>query len=105
MRVNINSVPSDDVKDLRVVEDVHVLSKTISTIEGISVDSDMLIFDDGHTSYEGTSEVVNVLVDSRTPLIVDAHVPDTSDSASELVESSVSSQISKYSFASPLIED
>ena len=103
MRVNINSVPSDDVKDLRVVKDVHVLSKTISIIEGISVDT--LILDDGHTSYEGTSEVVNVLVDSRTPLIVDAHVPDTSDSASELVESSVSSQISKYSFASPLIED
>ena len=48
---------------------------------------------------------MNAIVESGTPLTVDAHVHDTSDSASELVESNVSSQISKYSFATPLIEN
>ena len=55
--------------------------------------------------YEGTSQVVDVIVESGTPLDVDSHAYDISESVPELVESSVSSQISKYSFVTPLIED
>ena len=77
---------------------------TTSIIEGISVDSDMLILDDDHASYEDTSEVMDVIVESGTPLIIDARVHDTSDSMPELVESSVSNQISKYSFVTFLVE-
>ena len=48
---------------------------------------------------------MDVIVESDTPLTIDAHVHDTSDSASELVKSSVSCQISRYSFTTLLIED
>ena len=58
-----------------------------------------------HASYEGTSEVVNVIIESDTPLNVKAHAHDISKFAPELAESSVSNQISRYSFATSLIED
>ena len=48
---------------------------------------------------------MNAIVESDTPLTVDSHVHDNSDTMPELVESSVSSQISRYSFATPMIED
>ena len=95
---------SDDVDNSKVVEDIHVLSKTTSIIENISVGSDISILDEGHTSYEGTSEIVDAIVESDTPLIVDAHVHDNSDIVPELVESNVSSQLSRYSFATHVIE-
>ena len=43
------------------------------------------------TSREGTSEIVDVIVESGTQLTDDAYVQDTNDVAPELVESSVSS--------------
>ena len=89
---------------MKVVEDVYVSSNTTSITEDISVSSDTPIFDESHASYEGTSEVVDAIVESGTPLTVDAHVHDTRDSAPELMKSSVSSQISRYLFAI-LIED
>ena len=46
-----------------------------------------------------------MIVESSTPLTVDAHVHDTSDFTLELVKSSVCNQISKYSFATLLIEE
>jgi len=98
-------VSSDDVDDSKVVEDVHIPSKTASIIEDISVGFDTPIIDEGHASYEGTSEVVNVIVESSTLLDVDAHAHDISEFAPELAESSVSSQIFRYSFARPLIEN
>ena len=49
------------------------------------------IVDEGHAFYEGTSEIVDVIVESGTQLTDDAHVQDTNDVAPELVESSVSS--------------
>ena len=55
-----------------------------------------------YASYEGTSEVVDAIVESGTPLTV---VHDTSDFVLELVQSSASSQISRYSFFTPLIKD
>ena len=48
---------------------------------------------------------MDAIVESGTPLTVDAHVHHTSDSAPELLESSVSSQVSRYSFATHLIEN
>ena len=44
---------SDDVDDSKVVDDVHVSSKTVSIIEDISVGSDTPIIE-GRASYEGT---------------------------------------------------
>ena len=46
-----------------------------------------------------------MILEPSTPLTVDSHVHDTSDFAPKLVDYSVSSQISKYSFVTPLIED
>ena len=76
----MNSVPNDDVRDSRVVENVHILLKTTSIIENISVNSDTSILGHGHASYAGTSEVENAIVKSGTVLIDDAHVHDNSDS-------------------------
>jgi len=47
---------------------------------------------------------VDAIVESGTPLTVDVHVHDTSNSPPELVESSISGQIFRCSFATPLIE-
>ena len=46
-----------------------------------------------------------MIVESGAPLTVDAHVHNTSDIVPKLVESSVSSQIYRYSFDTPLIEN
>jgi len=87
---HVSIVSSDDVDDSKVVVDVHNFSKT-SIIEDISVGFDTPILDVGHASYEGISEVVDVIVKSGTPLVVNAHVHDTSDFMPELVESNASS--------------
>ena len=68
-------MPSDDVDDSKVVEDFHVPSKAASIIEDISVSSDIPIIE-GHASNEGTSKVVDAIVESGTPLDVDAHAHD-----------------------------
>ena len=78
---HVSIVPSDDVDDLKVVENVHIPSKTTSLIKNISVGSDPPTLDKGHASYESTSEVMDVKGESGTPLTVDAHVHDTSDIA------------------------
>jgi len=49
---------------LKVVENVYVSSNTTSITEDISVGSDTPIFDESHASYEGTSEVVDAIVES-----------------------------------------
>ena len=58
-----------------------------------------------HAYYEDTSEIADVIIESGTPLAVDAHVHHTSDSAPKLVEFSVSDQISRYLFVTLLIKD
>ena len=50
-------IPSGDVDDSKIVEYVHVPSKTTSIIEDVLVDFDTPIIDEGHAPYEGTSEV------------------------------------------------
>jgi len=64
---HVSTVSGDDVDDSNVVEDVHVPSKSASISEDISVGFDTQIIDEGHASYEGTSEVVDTLVESGTP--------------------------------------
>ena len=75
-------MPSDDVDDLKVIENVHIPSKTANIIEDISIGSNTPIIDEGHASYEGTSEIVDAIF--GTPLDVDAHAHDISEFASEL---------------------
>ena len=48
---------------------------------------------------------MNAIVKSGTPLVFEAHIHDTRDFALESMESSVSSQISRYSFVTRLIEN
>jgi len=96
---------SVEVDDSKVVKVVHVSSKTASIIEDISVGFDTLIVEEGYASYDGASEVVNVLVDFDTPLNVDTHAHDISESVPELEEFSVYSQIFRYLIVTPLIED
>ena len=71
---------SDDVDDSKVADDVHVSSKTASIIKDISVDFNTPIIEEGHASYEDTSEIVNAIIESGTPLDVDAHAQDISES-------------------------
>jgi len=84
---HMNSIPSDDIRDSRVIRDVHVSSKTTSIIEDIWVDSDINSWE-GHASYEGTSEIADVIVESSTSL-TDVH--DIRDYAPELIEFDISS--------------
>ena len=63
----VRTVPSDDAEDLKVVEDVHVSSKTGSLIEDISVGFDTLIIDVIHMSSESTSDDVDEIVEPNTP--------------------------------------
>ena len=65
---HVSIVSSDDVDDSKVVEDVHIPSKTSNIIEDISVGSNTPILDEGHVSYKGTSEVVDAIVESGTLL-------------------------------------
>jgi len=99
----VSTVSSDDIDNSKVVEDVHA-PKTVNIIEDILVGYDTPIIK-GHASYEGTSEVVLAVIESSTPLNVDAHAHDISESAPEFAEFNVCSQISRYSFVKPLIED
>jgi len=55
-------MPRDDVDDSKLVEDVHIPSKTDSIMKDISVGSNTLIIDEGHASYEGTSKIVDVML-------------------------------------------
>ena len=81
---HISIVSSDDADDSKVIE-FHVSSMTTSIIEVISVGSNTPILDEGHTSYEGTSEAMDAIVESGILLIINAHVHDISDFAHELV--------------------
>jgi len=62
-------VPSDDVDDTKVVEDVHVPSKTASIIEDISVGSDTLIIDEVDMPSDSTIDDVDEIVEPNTPAV------------------------------------
>ena len=56
-------MPIDDVDVSKVVEDVHVLSKTASITKDISDGSDTLIIDEVHISFDSTNDDVNEIVE------------------------------------------
>jgi len=89
----------------RLFKDIHVPSKTASIIEDMSVGSNIPIIEEGHASYEDTSEVIYAIAESGTSLDVDTHAHAISESAPKLADSNVSSQIFRYSFTTPLIEE
>ena len=63
------TIPSNDIDDSKIVEDVHVPPKTASIIEGISVDSGTSITDEAHVSSDGTSDNVNEIVEYNIPTL------------------------------------
>jgi len=69
-------IPSGDVDDSKIVEYVHIPSKTTSIIEDVSVGFDTPIIDEGYASYEGNSKVLVTIVESDTTLTVDTVVYD-----------------------------
>ena len=62
-------MPIDDVDDPKVIENVQVLPKTISTIEYIAVGFDTVIIDEAHMSSDSASNDVNVKVEPNTTTI------------------------------------
>jgi len=59
----------DNIDDSKVVEDAHVLSKTANIIEDITVNSDTLIIDEVHVSYDSTSDDVDKIVEANTLIV------------------------------------
>ena len=66
---HVGAVPSDDVDDSKVIEGVHVSSKTANIIEDITVDFGTLIFDEVHVSSDSTSDDENKIVKSNKPTV------------------------------------
>ena len=67
-------MPSDDIDDSRVVEDVYVPFKLTSVVEDTLVYSSTPILNKVHVSSEGTSDVVDALMESSTPITHDIYV-------------------------------
>jgi len=59
---HVKTVPSDDVSNSKMIEDVHVSFKIASTIKNISVGSDTPIIDELHMSSDSTNDDVNEIV-------------------------------------------
>jgi len=62
-------VPSNDVDDSKVVEDVHVPHNVVSITEDISFGFGTPIFDEAHVSFESTGDDVNDIVEPNTPAV------------------------------------
>ena len=58
-------MPSDNIDDSKVVEDVNLLPGITNINEGILVDFGKSIIDEVHMSYDSTSEDVNGIVESN----------------------------------------
>jgi len=61
-------VPSDDVNDSKVIENVHVSPKTASIIEDISVGSNAQIISEIRMSSYSTSDDMNEIVEVNIPV-------------------------------------
>ena len=62
---HVRTVSSDDVDDLKVIDDAHISPKTASIIEDITADFGTFIFDEAHMSSDSTSDDVNEIVESK----------------------------------------
>jgi len=59
----------DDVDNMKVVEDVHVPSKTASIIEDMSVGSNTPVIDEVHMSFDSTNNDVNEIIETNIPTV------------------------------------
>ena len=62
-------MPTDDVDDSKVVEDVHVPSNIIIIIEDITVGSDTLIINEIHMSSDSANDNVDEIVEPNIPIV------------------------------------
>ena len=60
-------MPSDNVYDLRVVEDVNILPEITSIVEDALVDSGTSIMNEINVSFDSTSNDVDEIVESNIP--------------------------------------
>ena len=72
-------MPSGDVDDSRVIEDVYVCSEITSVVKDTLVNSSTPILDEVHVSFEDTSNVMDVL-ESNTPIPHDMCVHEADNS-------------------------
>ena len=63
-------MPTDDIDDSKVIEEVDVPSKTHSIIEDTSVCADTLVNDEIHTSSDSASDDVDEIVETNTPTML-----------------------------------
>jgi len=109
---NINSVPSDDVRGLKVVEGVYASSTVTSVVENLLVNFNTQIIDEIHEFSESSSGDAYVRVKSSTHIPTDVHTHDnnTSDAECEsvielqwLLLVPPSSQLLKFFYYDPLV--
>ena len=62
-------MPTDDIDDSKVVDDVHVPSKTASIIEDIAVYSNKPIIDEIYMSSDSVSDDMDEIVEPNTPTV------------------------------------
>ena len=64
---HVRTVASDDVYDLKVIENVHVPSNPTSIIEDISVGFNTPIIDEVHISSDSTNDDTDEIVECNIP--------------------------------------
>jgi len=90
---HINSVPSDDVRHSRVVDDVYVSSTITSVVENQLANSNTQF----HEFSESTSDDVDVQVKSSTSIPTEFHTHDNDTSDTEY-EPVVESTVTTFSY-------
>ena len=73
---HINSIPSDDVRDSRVVEDVCVFFTITNVVDDPLANFDTQIIDKIHEFSERTNDDVDVRVESSITIPTDVHTHD-----------------------------
>ena len=65
---HVKTVPTD-VDESKVVEDLHVPSKTASIIQDLAIGSDTPIINEIHMSSDSASDDVDEIVESKMPIM------------------------------------
>jgi len=66
---HVRIVLSDDIDNLKIVEDIYVPSKNASIIEDISISSDTLIIDKVHMSFDSINNDVDEIIELNTSAV------------------------------------
>jgi len=90
-------VPSDDVDDSKVIEDVHIHSEISSVVEDPLVNPGTPIIDEKHVSFARTSDVVNVLMESSIRITNETNVYENDQ---EIQETEIESIVATPSMSS-----